>query len=520
MGGTKTLVASLSTAGVVNVGSGSTLSLGANTLTLSGAGSPLVVTGALSPGTSTVAFTSASSQIIPAANFYNLTSSSFARELQSSGTIFIENTFSPGTGAYTTTGSTVNFNKNANQTIPVITGDWFNLSTSIGGTKSISGTFNVNGTLTIGAGTTLNANSAVVTFPTGPTPFVATGNFTHGTSTLLFTSNATQTIPANVIYYSLTLNGTGAKNISAASGVDFRVNRNFDISCPVTWTNVNSIYIFKEFNGNMPLNPGAIPVTVGDDWYNTAVGYTMTGNMLYTAEDGNIVNIGGINYNNLTINPIEGNTITTVIANPITISGTLTVYDKVTLTTSNRVTLLSSASSFANIAPLTGTAIISGNVKVQTWFTGGAGKRGTRMVAPTIVETSLAAGNKFFQQLKANMVITGPGGVTNGFDAGNNTQPYATTLTKYNEAAPLATSQFTPISNLNNGTVPGMLPGDAFFLFFRGDRTGYNNGYPSSSAVLWSDYAPESFASMVNGPVAQGTINVPISNSDNPMDTN
>ena len=82
--------------------------------------------GAFTPGTnaytvtgSTVNFNGAGAQTIPAFGYNNLTSSSTgARTLASSGTVGVAGTFTPGTNAYTVTGSTVDFNGAGAQTIP------------------------------------------------------------------------------------------------------------------------------------------------------------------------------------------------------------------------------------------------------------------------------------------------------------------------------------------------------------------------------------------------------------------
>src|SRR5439155_152633 len=78
------------------VGVAGTFTPGANTYTITG---------------STVDFNGAGAQTISAFNYNNLTSSSTgARTLASSGAVGVAGTFTPGTNAYTVTGSTVNFN--------------------------------------------------------------------------------------------------------------------------------------------------------------------------------------------------------------------------------------------------------------------------------------------------------------------------------------------------------------------------------------------------------------------------
>ncbi len=102
----------------------------------------------------TINFNGAGAQTIPAFQYNNLTSSNIGgRTLANSGTISVAAVFTPGTNAYTVTGSTINFNGAGAQTIPAST--YNNLTTSTGGVKTTSGAVNVNGNATVGAGTTL-----------------------------------------------------------------------------------------------------------------------------------------------------------------------------------------------------------------------------------------------------------------------------------------------------------------------------------------------------------------------------
>lgn len=118
--GVKTLAANTTVSNVLTINSPSTIDLSSFTLTLSGAGTPLVNNGTFTPSTSTVSFTNAASTNIPALNFYNLNGTGGPRVFASSGIIGIAGAFTKGAGAYTVTGSTVNFNGVA-QTIPAFT---------------------------------------------------------------------------------------------------------------------------------------------------------------------------------------------------------------------------------------------------------------------------------------------------------------------------------------------------------------------------------------------------------------
>lgn len=118
--GVKTLAANTTVSSVLTVNSPSEIDLSTFTLTLSGAGTPMVIGGTFTASTSTVSFTNVASTDIPAVNFYNLTGTGGPRVFANSGVIGIAGTFTKGAGAYTVAGSTVNFNGGA-QTIPAFT---------------------------------------------------------------------------------------------------------------------------------------------------------------------------------------------------------------------------------------------------------------------------------------------------------------------------------------------------------------------------------------------------------------
>lgn len=185
-----------------------------------------------------------------------------------------------------------------------------------------------------------------------------------------------------------------------------------------------------------------------------------------------------------------------------------------------RLTLKSDESGFASIAPLNN-AIINGNANVEVFFKGGMGKRGTRMFAPPINEAGLlSAGRSFFQQMKEHMVITGPSGVTNGFDAGSALNPFSPTIYKYNESATAVQSQFSPVNSLITGIVPNALPGEGFYFAYRGNRDNYFPLNPAESPKLFPDYVPESFSPAFTGTINQGNISVTINNSNHAGDPN
>lgn len=196
----------------------------------------------------------------------------------------------------------------------------------------------------------------------------------------------------------------------------------------------------------------------------------------------------------------------------------LNVSPNTQLNTAELLTLKSSAIGFATVGSLT-TGTINGNVIVEVYFTGGVGKRGTRMFAPPVNETGMRAqGRSFYQQMKENMVITGTGDAANGFDPGNgSSQP---TIQKYNEAALGSGSQFIAVNSLLTGSVPTAMPGEGFFFAYRGNRLGYDPSNAVNSPKLQPTYVPESFSPKFTGTLSQGNISVTINNSNHAGDSN
>ena len=179
--------------------------------------------------------------------------------------------------------------------------------------------------------------------------------------------------------------------------------------------------------------------------------------------------------------------------------------------------LISTATAFASVNPLNAGSSITGDVKVESWLTGGTlDLRHTRMLSPPVNDNYTLAGNKIYQQLKNQLVITGPDGNVNGFDPGNASQPNAVTLTRYNEPNTLMQSQFAPIPSLTDAMVPVVNPGEGFFLFYRGNRGGYTTITNLTSNKVNQPFAvPESFAVTYQGRLNQGNIAATLNRTPN-----
>ena len=164
-----------------------TLGVGTNTLTLNGAAS--ATAGSLTSAvTGTVNYNQQSNgqATVLAANYGNLTFSNFSKTLASSGTIGIAGVFTPGSGTgHTITGSTINFNSTdpAGQTIPGFT---YNNLTSSGGavprtldpvnTIKIAGVFTPGTNVYTITGSTVEYNGSAA--QTLPSTFTTYNNLT------------------------------------------------------------------------------------------------------------------------------------------------------------------------------------------------------------------------------------------------------------------------------------------------------------------------------------------------------
>jgi CSLREA domain-containing protein len=201
---------------------------GANSVTLANGGT-IGIAGTFSPTATfaggafivtnnTVNFNGAGSQSVPGFQYNNLTVSGSGRTitLDSSVTIKVAGTFTPGSNTFTITGSTFDFNGSAAQSLPV---------------------FNFNN-LTISGARTLNTN---VTLPNGtvgiagtfsPTAtFSGTGKFDVTSNTINFNGTGGQTVPA-FSFNNLTLSNarSGANNITLVNGGTIKIAGTFTSS--------------------------------------------------------------------------------------------------------------------------------------------------------------------------------------------------------------------------------------------------------------------------------------------------
>ncbi len=274
--GTKTLAGNITASNIFTVGVNTTLDANTRTITLSGSGTPFVINGTFSPGTSTVSYSNATSAStntnIALANYNNLTASPASaclRTLPNTGTIGISGTFTVGSATYTTTGSTIDFNGSVTQTIPALM--YNNLTSSNSGARTLanSGTIGVAGVFTPGSNT-----------------------YTNTGSTINYNGTGEQTVKA-FNYNNLTISGSrGSNNVILESSGTIGIAGTYSVSAT--------------FSGGGFITTGS---TV--NWSSTV-----------TANIPVLASISGSNYNNLTLSGASG---TKTFPSDCSIGGTFTV---------------------------------------------------------------------------------------------------------------------------------------------------------------------------------------------------
>jgi hypothetical protein len=197
--GTKQLAANITVSNVCTVNLISILSLNGKTLTLSGSGTPLVAPGTFTHSSGKVVYNNAASTTVTAVDYYDLDISGGARTLQASNLIGIANNFTPGTGPFTITNSTIEINGTAAQTIPATATafTFYNLILNNTASAATPSTLNsactVSHILTMRAGilTTTSTNSLTITN-------TAADAVTNGSTSCFIKGPLTRNLAANL----------------------------------------------------------------------------------------------------------------------------------------------------------------------------------------------------------------------------------------------------------------------------------------------------------------------------------
>ncbi len=157
-----------------------------------------------------------------------------------------------------------------------------------------------------------------------------------------------------------------------------------------------------------------------------------------------------------------------------------------TLSSNGFLKLTSTANGTGRIAELASGAFVNGLLEIQRFTSGGIlSLRGWRCLSSPVSGVT-------YEQLIDDILITGPGGNTNGFDAhGNNSS-----VMYYEESA---TRGWKSITNITNS----WMLGKGALVFFRGDRT-------QSSSITNTSTVPNSTVMNFNGVINSGNITVPL----------
>jgi hypothetical protein len=236
-----------------------------------------------------------------------------------------------------------------------------------------------------------------------------------------------------------------------------------------------------------------------------------TSNLIVDNETGAAFNLNfsqGGNSNQLNNYTQNRNAIVT-LNNNLLINGTVNlsgVSSELASGTPAKLTLIANAATVASIAYLDDGANVSGNINVQSYFTGGAQltKRGTRMIAFPVKDQ--VSPNSIFEQIKSQMFFTGPGNTSNNFDLGGADRPNAVTMVTQDETKPQTAYGFNPIGNLLTPTIPAT----AYFFFYRGDRT--TNVFNKLNQPFAD---PENLTVTYNGPINKGNIDIAVTHTPN-----
>lgn len=304
--GVKSLGGAVTVEHALTTGAGTTLSLGANTLTLgsanSGSGSWSHHSG-FDAGTGTFVYGESGNQTIVSETYYNLeTGGSGTKSLSSD--ITVENTLTTGAGTTLSLGAntltigsansgiggwinnglftagtgTVVYGETGNQTIALAS--YYNLTTSGSGTKTLGGSVTVENNLITGTGTTLSLDSsslAIGSSNAGTGSWTLNGDFSADTGTVVYGETASQTVHA-LTYHNLSTAGSGIKTLEATLGVtgDLTVGSGTTLAVAE-----NSVVVDgnADINGNLTASSGTIDVDGSFDATGGVVSFTGAGNL-------------------------------------------------------------------------------------------------------------------------------------------------------------------------------------------------------------------------------------------------
>lgn len=369
-------------------------------------------TGSFTPGNSLINYNGTGTQQVKAASYANLT-------LSGSGTKTLLGNASIATNCTFNLNSDVIFNADTYPVTPNGTGTTFN----------INGTFQTSNP----NGFTGAANSAITN---ANNPTVNVGN----ASTIIYQANSDQVITGRTDYNNLTILNSGIKTMSGP--------------VTVTGTFSQSTGTLKVGNNLLSLNG---PVTM------TGIIAGGTNTELNLAGSGALISMNVAQtstedktFKNITLNRASGLS----VEQALELTGTLKLTAG-SVASNGNLTLVSNASGTARVDEIScPTCSITGNVTVQRFIPGGAGKRRWRLLGSSVS----ASGTIAVTQIIDNILVTGTGGSANGFDNSPNNNHSFKTYTE--SVAGASANGWTYPANVNSTVANGM----GMCVFVRGDR--------------------------------------------------
>ncbi|WP_207422855.1 T9SS type A sorting domain-containing protein [Desertivirga brevis] len=206
---------------------------------------------------------------------------------------------------------------------------------------------------------------------------------------------------------------------------------------------------------------------------------------------------------------IENNSNTVSLETPLVLKGSLNITGNSVLRSDGYLVLEATKTSNANIGSLAGGGSVTGNVKVQTYLQGStASYRNFRTLTSPVFDVSSPAKGYKIAGYKSKLLVTGPGGEANGFDASPNN---GSTIKYYNEPKKNRENQYLYPAN---ATTEAIAQGKGIYFYFRGNKLNANG---SKFVKVNGAYGtPEDVVMEYMGQINSGNISPTITYTNNP----
>lgn len=402
--GVKSVGNSLTVAHVLKINSGVELNMGNRTLTLTGAGTPLVNAGTISGGTWKVDYASASAQIVTALDYVNLTFSDTGVKTISNGDqINVASTFSnespvvfSGTGGMNLTGNltgtgdismgsgtiaiegnwtnsgiltpgtgTIKYSALGDQTMQTI--NYYNLWLSGTGVKSFSGGAPlVSNILTVDSGAELNYANRTLELTGAGSPLLLNGSMSGTSGTISFSGLSPQQIPG-LTYRNLAFSG-GTKTIN--TGDTLNIELSWQVGAATTLTGTASALVSLDINGTGNITMGSGLVSIGRSFTNTGTFTANTSTFLYNDNTNNQDIVSTINYYNLSLSGGATKRITNVTVN---VANNWDIGNQASLIGTGSIDVGGNISGIGNISMVDGIISLGGSWSNSGTFDAGTG---------------------------------------------------------------------------------------------------------------------------------------------------